>query len=618
MPAFVHRSSRSRQSGAVLLVTVVLLLLAAVMTAFAMNVGVFEQRSTGNDLRAKAVNEVAEAGLAQGFEYLMRQHADMLNNLGLWEACSATDVTFPVRRDQRLRDSTAMATGRSTRGFDAPRNDVPAQGRCPEHDHWHRSARCRSSCCRWQRRRRWHSDGNNAVAYGVAPLLCMVQRPASATVGGIACGAGAGAAATTLRIATFVSVAKMPGEAASATLVQTVGQYPKLGEDVLSQPPILASGSAGVTGTLQVVTNPNAGGPGVPVSVWSRVDVDKTGTTNTCYADEFFRYTQGNATPTLYQGTIKCDTCKCDANGAPPTLSFDSSGINRCVAPTDDCEGIDVLDVDAGTNSTTGYQTGGHEGVNYNVQSDSLSYPLCEFPPDLFKYVFGAPTWDDNDHDCFGETKRASVFYQNPDNTSAGAAVGPDEAYLYKIADKIIAKTANVPLLKVGQAGTTALLASSASSGMIWCQQQNAGDCDIASNTQVGTPDAPVLLILDGPVQIQGVVFGFVFIRDTGTTLHPGNRQQRGRRLSEQLHIADERRRGDLRRARAAGPDEVERHVSGHLRRQRAWHRRGRSGPDLRNAPGRLDRSAVVLRETSCATSLRPMRDLAASPCWKS
>jgi Tfp pilus assembly protein PilX len=39
---------------------------------------VFENRSTGNDLRAKLVNEVAEAGLAQGFEYLMRQQSAMM------------------------------------------------------------------------------------------------------------------------------------------------------------------------------------------------------------------------------------------------------------------------------------------------------------------------------------------------------------------------------------------------------------------------------------------------------------------------------------------------------------------------------------------------------------
>jgi hypothetical protein len=525
MTAPAPRSFPSRQSGAVLLVTVVLLLLAGVMTAFAMNVGVFEQRSTGNDLRARAVNEVAEAGLTQGFEYLMRQHPEMLDNLGLWERCAATDVTFPCG---------ALSAATFDDDGDATTPPVSRRGTMYrlKADALNSIAGIDPALSQFmlplETASKLDSDGNNAVAYGVAPLLCMVQRPANPGVGGILCGAGSGAAATPLRIATFVSVAKMPGQAASATLVQTVGQYPKLGGDVLSRPPILASGSAGVTGTLQVVTNPNAGGPGVPVSVWSRVDVDKTGTTNTCYADEFFRYTQGSATPRLYQGTNRCDDCRCDANGAPPTLSFDSSGIDRCVAPTDDCEGIDVLDVDAGTNSTTGYQTGGHKGINFNVKSDALSYPLCEFPPDLFKYVFGAATWDDNDHDCFGETKRASVFYQNPDNTSAGAAVGPDEAYLYKNADKVIPKTVNLPLLKVGQEGTRALLASSASSGMIWCQQQNAGDCNIAANVQVGTPTAPVFLVLDGPVTIQGVVYGFVFIRDTGSTLNPATGSSMG------------------------------------------------------------------------------------------
>ena len=126
--------------------------------------------------------------------------------------------------------------------------------------------------------------------------------------------------ATDLRIATFVSVAKMPGEEASATLVQTIGQYPKLGER-RDQPAAdhYASGSAGVTGTLQVVTNPNAGGPGVPVSVWTRVNVDKTGTTNTCYADEFFRYTQGQRNPDAVPGhdplrrlPVRCQRCAAD------------------------------------------------------------------------------------------------------------------------------------------------------------------------------------------------------------------------------------------------------------------------------------------------------------------
>ncbi|MFL6593694.1 MAG: hypothetical protein ACJ8GK_13430 [Luteimonas sp.] len=495
-----------------LLTTVVLLLLAGVMTAFAMNVGMFEQRSTGNDLRSREVNEVAEAGLAQGFEFLMHQHPDMLTNLGLWERCAATDETFPcgALSDAVFDDDGDNATAPVSRRETMYRLRADALNTIPGIA----GALSRFMLPLGTASKLSNQEGGSAATYGVAPLLCMVQRPKNPGATGIACGSGTGVGATNLRIATFVSVARLPGEAASATLVQTIGQYPKLGGDLLTRPPLTTSGSAGVTGTLQVVTNPNAGGPGVPVSIWTRLNADKTGTTNTCYADEFFRYTQGSATPTLYQGSIRCDQCKCDANGAPPTLSYDNSGSLQD-------EGIDILDVDAGSNSTTGYHAGSHVGVNYNVKSDSLSYPLCEFPPDMFKFVFGTPAWDDNNHDCFGETKRAAVFYQNPDNTAAGAAVGPDEAYLYKNADKIIAKTANVALLKVGQAGTTALLASSASSGMIWCQQQNAGDCDIPSNAQVGTPAAPVILILDGPVRIQGVVFGFVFIRDTGTTLRP-------------------------------------------------------------------------------------------------
>lgn len=508
----IPRSHRSRQSGAVLVVTVVLLLLAGVMTLFALNVGVFEQRSTGNDVRAKAINEVAEAGLAQGFEYLMRQHVDMLETPGLWERCAADDESFPCGAlsaavfDDDGDATTPEVSRRSTMyRLKADTTNVIAN-LDPALSKFMLPLTAGS---------KFATAGNGStVAYGVAPLLCKVKRPAQPGSTGIACGDGTGVGATALRIATFVSVAKLPGESASATLVQTVGQYPKLGDDLLNRPPITTAGSSGVTGTLQVVTNPNAGGPGVPVSVWTRVNVDKTGTTNTCYADEFFRYTQGSVTPVPYQGTIRCDDCQCDVNGAPPTLSYDSSGNVQV-------EGIDILDVDAGTNSSTGYHVDGQVGINYNVRSDALSYPLCEFPPDMFKYVFGAATWEDTDHDCFAETKLASVVYQNPDNTAAVASVGRDEAYLYKIADKVIPKAANASLLRVGQAGTTALLGSAASSGIIWCQQENAGDCDIGSGDQVGTPAAPVILILDGPVRIQGTVFGFIFIRDTGTTLNP-------------------------------------------------------------------------------------------------
>ena len=55
-----------------------------------------------------------------------------------------------------------------------------------------------------------------------------------------------------------------------------------------------------------------------------------------------------------------------------------------------------------------------------------------------------------------------------------------------------------------------ALLASSTTSGIIWCHSS----CDIGSGVQVGTPSAPVILVLDGPVDIRGTVFGLVYVRE--------------------------------------------------------------------------------------------------------
>lgn len=504
-------SPPSRQSGAVLLVAIVLLLLAGIMTLLALNVGVFEQRSTGNDVRAKAVNDVAEAGLAQGFEYLMRQHPDMLADTSLWERCGATDETFPCGA---ISDDPVDADGDPDTSGTVARRSTMYRLRATSNSISGLDDALANYMLPLASSSKLSTAANGStVAYGVAPVACFITRPLkpddpTKPPSPILCGDGLGATATDMRAVTFVSVAKMPGESASATLTQTIGQYPKLG-DLIGQPPITTAGSAGVTGTLQVVTNPNAGGPGVPVSVWTRVDVQKTGTTNTCYADEFFRYTKGGVTPALYQGTIRCDDCQCDANGAPTTLSFDNSGNLQE-------EGIDILDVEDGTNSSTGYHAGGHEGANYNVRADSVSYPTCEFPPDLFYYIFGQKTWEDTDADCFGETKRPSVAYVNPDN-NVSATVGPDEAWLYKNADKIIAKAANVGLLKTGQAGTTALLSASSSTGIIWCQE----NCNINSGVQVGTPNAPVILVLDAPVSIQGTIFGFVYIRDPGSALDP-------------------------------------------------------------------------------------------------
>ena len=498
-----HFKHPARESGSTLLIAVVLLLLAGVMAILAMNVGIFEQRSSANDVRAKSVHEVAEAGLAQGAEYLLRQHPEMLPfGSSSWTTCG-TETTFPCGSISTAlidadgdpgtaatvtRKSTMYrlnATGASIANLDAslvarmlPMTQTIAT-----------------------------VGAGFPVAYGVAPVMCFVanktiNEPANSP---IRCATTA-AEASERRIVTFVSVASMTGENARTTLTQTVGRYPLLSSPT-GKPPIIASGSVDITGTLQIVTNPNAGGTGVPVSVWTRKNINKTGTPNTCYADEFFRFGAKNNAPPEFLGTNKtivCDTCQCVGN---ESLSYDSSGNVQD-------EGIDILDVE-GTSADRG------TGVNYNVRSDSLSWPTCEFPPDLFAHLFGVPAWDDVDHDCFAEVKLMKDF-TNPNNGDQVVRIGADEAFLYENAAKIINPTGDLADL-ISIPGTTiaasALRApnqvysgaypSASLSGLIWCQSS----CNIGSNTTLGSPDNPVVIVADGDLRVQGNVYGIIFIR---------------------------------------------------------------------------------------------------------
>lgn len=481
------------QRGAVLLVAIVLLLLAGLMTLLALNVGVFEQRSTANDVRAKLVNEVAEAGLSQGFEYLMRQHSDMLDDNALWEKCESTDLTFPCGAVQQFEpDGTTprratmyrlQAKSNPIAGLDAALTNymLPLSSDIPD------------------------VGNGEKVAYGVAPLLCRVQRPVAGepATTPIRCGTGTGTGASDLRVATFVSVASIPGSSARTTLVQTVGQYPLLG-DLLGVPPLTASGVIDANGNINIVVNPNSAGPGVPVSIWTRSDVAKTGNINTCYADEFFRQGDKFGDVKPEGSTVTCDTCECEPEFA---LSFPKAGNVQS-------EGIDILDIDVG----------GHVGVNHDVKPE-------EFPCDLFGYVFGVDSHSDGDNDFFCE-KQIVTQYVNPNNSAQYVNMGADEAYLYTNALKIapdltrtytysltpggaVAGTVTAASLLTNSQKFTAaeLAATDAWPSMVWCQY----NCSLDSQITFGSPDAPVVLVVDGDVDLAARVFGLLFLRSTGS-----------------------------------------------------------------------------------------------------
>ena len=468
--------SHTRQGGAVLLVAIVLLALAGIIALLALNVGVFESRSTGNDLRAKMVNQVAEAGLSQGFEFLIRQHADWIDDDTKWELCGATDTKFPcgavpaaVRATMYRYKGTAGSITDVDDNLDAYM--LPLNGKLAT------------------------VGQGYTVAYGVAPVICRVAKPVVGDTS-IKCSTDT-TTASKQRIGTFVSVARIPGESARATLTQTVGRYSILANGP-NVPPILASGSVDLTGTLQIVTNPNAGGTGVPVSIWTRKDVVKHGTPNTCFSDEFFRYgnkfNDASWTGTTIK-TVICDTCECSGD---KSLSFDKSG--NAVD-----EGIDILDIDGNTTSPS--RAG---EVNLDVRPDQN-----EFPCDLFEYIFSVKTWLDNTTppDYFCETRVARSAFSPDWNGALSVNLYPDEAFLYANAAHIIPVTtdATVTSILAGSGKTVAASYLDANArGIVWCQT----GCNIGTSQVVGSPDHPVLLVIDGSARIQGRVFGLIFLRN--------------------------------------------------------------------------------------------------------
>lgn len=472
-------SSPAGQSGTVLLVAIVLLLLAGVMTLLALNVGVFEQRSTANDARAKTVAQVGEAGLAQGFEFLMRQHSDWLDDSAKWTKCVSNDTKFPCGAVAEFEpDGTTprRATmyryngGTAITGIPTALSDymLPLTTKV--------------------------TDAGNGftVAYGVAPLLCRVAKPVTGAPAytPVRCATDI-ANASNQRIGTFVSVASIPGEAARTTLVQTVGRYSIL-DNPSGLPPVIAAGSVDLVGGLNVVTNPNAAGAGVPVSVWTRKDVDKHGNVNTCYYDEFLRFSK-HGTPAL-EGTntqiLTCDDCDCEGD---QSLSYPNAGGSPA-------EGIDILDVDSDT------------GPNRDVRPE-------EFPCDLFNYVFHVNAWSDtNPVDHFCETRIPKAPFTPDWNLSLTRNVYPDEAFLYKNAKHIIVNPAYPDAAAItagsGKVVTTAYLDQNAS-GIVWCQ---VTDCGLDTpGAVIGSPDHPVVLIADGTTGtklfVKAKIFGLLFVR---------------------------------------------------------------------------------------------------------
>lgn len=439
-----------RQRGSALIIVVILLLFASIFTIFALNVGVFEQRTTGNEIRAKIVHEAAEAGLNQGAELFNLNRALLNENSGDWVLCGNSEV-FPCGAIDPLRRPTVYyynggaGAGLLTRNLPIPN---PVQ-----------------------------NVGGFAITVGVGALLCRVRAPEDPS-DPVECATTA-ADATSTSVVTLVSRAEIPGEGSHATVATTIGAFNPMNLP-MGVPPILASGSIEVTGGIQVVTNPNAGGNGVPVSVWTRRAVSKTGTPNTCYLDEFLRDGgSGNASDRLriFEGMAICHSCGCPSDG-PGALSFPMSG-NKA------CQGIDILDID-------------NNAANDCPIAPNRDVRPEEFPCDLFEFIFGVKAWRDTNADHFCDQ---AIYVNDPENP--GVLIRADELYLRQNARIIITSTSQCNLLDTAE-------------GLVW-MRANCG----MNNRTIGSPQKPVVLVVDQSAKFTTThLYGLLFVRATADSLN--------------------------------------------------------------------------------------------------
>ena len=522
----------ARQRGTTLILALVLLLLATLLALFALNVGLFAQRSSGADLRARVIHQTLEAALSQGIEYIKNNRTSVIANMQANPCDASVDPpTFPCGTVPKCASGTVSGSGcsptaQARRGnmyyyFDSagPGYDVNNSGGSPD-------ALDQASLPIGAAHMTSASNGFT-VDYGVGAVMCMVKKPALPS-DPTECTQDTNKAQGTY-LFTLTAFGSIRGESAGSTLSTTFGTSP-VAPGAGNAPTITASGTVSLNGNGTFVTNNNAAGNGMPVTVWSPqcVNTQGSGTVNTCYMEDWLRASAGSYTFALNSDGTTSNVPICTGNGnkACSCSNSISSG------PGSLTEGIDIL-----TNDNRGSCTGPAPNVlgtgvdctkvncraNYNVDES-------EFPCDLFQYIFGVSAWEDDaiqspgvadttglctqgtgPYDCFCEKHKSQAFTVADGSSQT---MGPDEAYLYSKAGYIYS-TAHPTWVTTAQTATSCadlIAKGSASGGLIWDQ---TGGC-LKSASQIGYPDRPVILVADGQADLQGaIVYGIMFIRDT-------------------------------------------------------------------------------------------------------
>lgn len=321
--------------GAALLMVVLILIMMSTMLFFNARVTSFEQIISGNDRRAKLAHHAAEAGISHAMRYFTRNVRDInsieengwLSSSGSdrhWLPCSADDTTLPCAAASLEADGRADGFNRENVFYYVEDSDavtlntyLPLSSLVTEYD---------------------GADPPVAVdstGYQVQALLCVMdfdqEKFEPGSVNTYAKCEGSGIPTGINMAIRVISTGTADDESAKAIIMQTLANVePGGGPPAV---PIMSFNSISPTGALNVVVNPNAGGIGVPTSIWSRnyafIEEPGAGSVATCELEEFLATRDSSfwRSWTDAEGVeyVTCDSCTCPDKESLGALSHTQS-----------------------------------------------------------------------------------------------------------------------------------------------------------------------------------------------------------------------------------------------------------------------------------------------------
>ncbi len=469
-----ERQFGPRQRGmTTLVIAIVLLIILSIVAMFATSVGLFEQRTATNENRAKLTQTAAESAVNLGIEFIKANTAVLTSERAggwlhddslRWVPCTDDDALCATVPDATRRAGMyRYSAGDST--------DIDLAAVLPDGDTSMTALNL--------------GNATTDMTITVSALLCRMD------------GANPDSADCVLEpeepgrtAVTVVADAAVDSEGAAAQARSTIATFRQIGG--AAAVPLVASGTVMGLGNAEIVANPNAGGPGVPASIWSPCPVDiEAGTTGaadpfnlcpaagssgigsviTCHLGE---YLQGRPREDLLTiCPFQNNACGCPGLDEG-SLSGKTGNTRR--------EGIDILDRDGNT---------GLPDVQYFPREpyDNANDPLDD---SLFEVIFAQDVVPE------GEVNVAATCAGN----DPGGTATTD--------------CAKVALAELGAVATTCSALNENSTGLFWIP---LGRCD-GFPSQIGSPDAPAVIVIEAEettLQMTGnsVLFGMLYVRSS-------------------------------------------------------------------------------------------------------